>query len=47
MRERDSTTYIGPVMNTCKELPYEELNSIQVSTLHWTFAFRVLIVNVE
>jgi hypothetical protein len=22
----------GPVMDTCKEIPYEELNSIQVST---------------
>jgi len=22
----------GPVMDTCKEIPYEDLNSIQVST---------------
>ena len=34
-------------MNTCKEIPYEELNSIQVSIFHWSFMCHVIIVNVE
>ncbi|KAH9975379.1 hypothetical protein BGW80DRAFT_1473780 [Lactifluus volemus] len=34
---------IGPVMDTCKEIPYEELNSIQVSTCIWLSCCKVII----